>query len=353
MKKVLKRTVAALLIFLIVSFVIAYVITSKEMAKSFGRGDYPDENKSATWFYDHYENEYPREEVSFKSGDNTLKGFIYGMDNDKGLIVFAHGIGSGHEMYLSFITRLVDCGWRVFAYDATGSGYSEGDGTKGLAQSVLDLDNALSYAEEDARLKILDKYVLGHSWGGYAAATVLNFDHDVKACVTMSGYNTPYEELSETCARRFGGWSKLLDPVVWLYNKMKFGSNSSISAVDGINKSGIPVLVLHGDDDDVIDYNGASVIAHKDEITNPNAEYKVFDEEGRNGHNSYFYTPEYKKYKEEVLTPKSDELEKKYGEDIPDDEYISFINMIDKDLYNSTNDELVELIDDFFSKNLY
>lgn len=352
MKKVLKRVFIALFLFLIISFVIAYLITSKEMSKSFGRGDYPDRNKAATWFYDHYEKEYPREEVSFKSGDNTLKGYIYGMDNNKGLIVFAHGIGSGHEMYLSLITRLVDCGWRVFAYDATGSGYSEGEGTKGLAQSVLDLDNALTYAESDARLNILDKFVLGHSWGGYAAAAVLNYDHDVKADITMSGYNTPFEELSETCGGRYGVWGKLLDPVVWLYNKVKFGSNSSISAVDGINKSGIPVLVLHGNDDDVIDYNGAAIIAHKSEITNPNAEYKVFDEEGRNGHNSYFYTPEYKKYKEEFITPKLDELENKYGDDIPDDEYIKFVDMIDKEMYNSTNDELIKLIDDFFSKNL-
>ncbi|SEH42464.1 Alpha/beta hydrolase family protein [Ruminococcus flavefaciens] len=352
MKKVLKRVFIALFLFLIISFVIAYIITSKEMSKSFGRGDYPDRNKAATWFYDHYENEYPREEVSFKSGDNTLKGYIYGMDNNKGLIVFAHGIGSGHEMYLSLITRLVDCGWRVFAYDATGSGYSEGEGTKGLAQSVLDLDNALTYAESDARLNILDKFVLGHSWGGYAAAAVLNFDHDVKADITMSGYNTPFEELSETCGVRYGFWGKLLDPVVWLYNKMEFGSNSSISAVDGINKSGIPVLVLHGNDDDVIGYDGASVIAHKSEITNPNVEYKVFDEEGRNGHNSYFYTPEYKKYKEEVINPKREELEEKYGDDIPDDEYIKFVDMIVKELYNGTNDELVELIDEFFSKNL-
>ena len=350
MKKIIKRAALIFVIFVIVSFIIAYVVTSNEMSKSFGRGDYPDTRKSAGWLYDHYEEEYPREEVSFRSGDNTLKGFIYGMDNDNGLIVFAHGIGSGHEVYLSLLTRLIDCGWRVFAYDCTGSGYSEGEGTKGLAQSVIDLDNALTYVESDARLNIFDTYVLGHSWGGYAAAAVLNFDHDVKACITMSGYNIPYEELAETCEARFGGWSILLDPVVWLYNKVEFGSNSSISAVDGINKSDIPVLVIHSDKDEVIDYNGAGIIAHTDEITNPNVEYKVFDEEGRNGHNTYFYTPEYKKYKEEFIIPKLEELEKKYGEDIPDEEEIRLNDMIDKEIYNGTNDELIEIIDTFFGK---
>ncbi|SHM45794.1 alpha/beta fold hydrolase [Ruminococcus flavefaciens] len=350
MKKVIKRIAVIFVVFLIVTFIIAYVITSKEMSKNFGRGEYPEKRLTATWMYDHYEKDYPREEVSFRSGENTLNGFIYGMDNDRGLIVFAHGIGSGHEVYLSLLTSLLDCGWRVFTYDCTGSGYSEGEGTKGLAQSVIDLDNALTYAESDARLNILDTYVLGHSWGGYAAAAVLNFDHDVKACVSMSGYNTPFAELSESCGRMFGGWSKLLDPVVWLYNKIEFGSNSSISAVDGINKAGIPVLIIHGTKDEVIEYDGASIISHKDEITNPNVEYKVYDEEGRNGHNSYFYTPEYKKYKEEFVTPERERLEKKYGDKIPDEEMIKLCDKIDKELYNGTNEELIELINSFFGK---
>ena len=79
MKKALKRTALILAIFLIVSFIIGYIITANEMKKNFGRGEYPDKNLTATWFYDHYENDYPREEVSFRSGDNTLKGFLYGM----------------------------------------------------------------------------------------------------------------------------------------------------------------------------------------------------------------------------------------------------------------------------------
>ena len=47
---------------------------------------------------------------------------------------------------------MVDHGWRVLAYDATGSCESEGEGTVGLVQSALDLDAALTYVENNASL---------------------------------------------------------------------------------------------------------------------------------------------------------------------------------------------------------
>lgn len=351
MKKTRKIVFSVIALFIIASLVIGYCITAGEMRKNFGRGEYPERRFSANYFYDHYEAEYPREEVSFRSGENTLKGFIYGMDNDSGLIVFAHGIGSGHELYLSMITRLVDCGWRIFAYDATGSGYSEGDGSKGLAQSVIDLDNALSFAESDPRLNDLDMFVLGHSWGGYASAASLNFDHDIKGCISMSGYYLPFAELAETCDGMYGKASKLLYPFIWLFNKATFGKDSSWSAVDGINKRDIPVLVIHGTGDDVILFDGASIIAQKDSITNPDVKYKVFDEEGRNGHNTYFYTPEYKEYKASYVTPVQNELREKYGKNIPDEEREKLYDMIDKELYNGFNPELISLIDGFLRDN--
>ena len=54
-------------------------------------------------------------------------------------------------------------GYSVLTYDATGTGASGGSGTRGLAQSALDLDAALTRAEQED-LPIL---LFGHSWGGY------------------------------------------------------------------------------------------------------------------------------------------------------------------------------------------
>ena len=75
--------------------------------------------------------------------------------------------------------HFVDSGYSVLTYDATGTGASGGSGTRGLAQSALDLDAALTRAEQED-LPIL---LFGHSWGGYAAAAVLGGSHDVTASV--------------------------------------------------------------------------------------------------------------------------------------------------------------------------
>lgn len=348
-----KIVILIVLVFLVVSFLIGYFITASHMNRNFGRVDYPDTQETEFWLYDHYENKYPRETLEFKSGENTLKGFIYGMNNDKGLIVFAHGIGRVHERYLGLLTRLVDRGWRIFTYDATGCGYSEGEGTNGLAQSVIDLDNAFDYAESDPRMKDMDKYVLGHSWGGYAAAAVLNFNHDIKACVTLSGYNSPFEKLTEFCDGQYGNVGKLLYPIIWLYNKVTFGKDSSWNAVDGINKSGIPVEIVHGTEDDVISYYNSAIIAHKDKITNPNVKYVTYSDKGRNGHSSYFQTAEYAKYEaENQIEERLEELEEKYDGNVPHDELVKYYSSIDKELCNDYDEDFIDTIDDFFKENL-
>ncbi len=64
---------------------------------------------------------YDRTVVNFKSGKNTLTGYIYGEKNQKGLVVISHGLGYGAEDYLAQTIYFVDNGWRVFAFDNTGT----------------------------------------------------------------------------------------------------------------------------------------------------------------------------------------------------------------------------------------
>ena len=349
-KKKSKLKIVLLVIFLILiaAFTAGFCITTKEMNRSFGRGSYGDPDTNITYRYDHYEENYPRKEYRFRSGDNVLTGWVYGADNDKGLIVFAHGIGVGHESYLTTLTSLVDKGWRIFAYDATGSCESEGKGTIGLDQSALDLDRALCFVENEKQFDGLPVYVLGHSWGGFASCAVLNFDHNIRAVVSLSGYDNALAELCETCDGMYGKASKLLYPCIWAYNTYTFGKYSSLSAYEGINKSGIPVLVVHGTEDETIAYNGASIIAQKDKITNPLVEYYTFDEDGMNTHAGYLHSKEYQQYKKDNhLQDKFDTLDK---ENASIDEYKKYWASVDRELYNQPDTELVDMISDFFEK---
>lgn len=343
-KRVLIIALTVLILF-VGLFASATVITAVNMDANFGRGDYPDTRFTLDYYYDHYEADYPRVEVSFKSGDNTLRGFIYGAENDKALLVFAHGIGDVHESYMNELLWFVDKGWRVFTYDATGSGYSEGDGTRGLPQSALDLNEALNFAESDERLADLPIYLMGHSWGGYAVTAVLNFDHDIKGVASVAGYAEPVQMIYEFSKGVVGNIRPLLYPSIWLYNKLRFGKYSDLSAVDGINKSGVPVLIFHGTGDKTIGYNESAIINHRSEITNPNAEYVTL--EGVT-HSGMFYTEEARAYNNDKFSKQRRALYEKYGNDIPESELIELYGNADRDLMNVPNEELLGRIESFF-----
>ena len=344
-----KIILVCIVVFLVITLIVTQTITHILMNDNFSRGEYA--KYTTKYSYNHYQKDYPRKNVSFKSGKNTLQGYIYGDDNSKGLLVFAHGIGSGHENYLSFITYMVDKGWKVFTYDATGSCTSEGDGTKGLPQSALDLDNALTYIENDKELSGMPKVLAGHSWGGYAVAAVLNFNHDVKASASISGYAYPLDMIMEFADGMMGKVSDLLYPFIWLDCYTRFGKKTNMSAVDGINKSGIPVMVIHGRKDTMIGYDKSSIISKKSEITNKNVKYYTID--GKySTHNGIFYSDKADEYLEK-LDKEYDKLSKNYKDgEIPHSEKQKFFDNVDKALANEPNEKLFDDINNFFEAQL-
>ena len=329
---------------LVVIFSAGMTVTSVMMSDNFSRGDYADQRFTVDYYYEHYKAGYPRADVEFKSGDNTLKGYIYGAENSKGLLVFAHGIGEGHESYLKSLLWFVDNGWRVFAYDATGSGHSEGAGTRGLPQSALDLDAALTFAESDSRLNSLPVFLTGHSWGGYAVTAVLNFDHKIAGAASIAGYNKPIDMILEWTADSLDGIRYLMYPFVQIYSAALFGQYSGMTAVDGINKSNVPVLIIHGTEDGTIGYDKSSIISERENITNPNAQYLTID---GSGHNNIFYTAEALEYINEFNKDYRAVYEQ-YNGDIPEDVLEKIYSDSDRELINAPNEELLSQIENFF-----
>jgi pimeloyl-ACP methyl ester carboxylesterase len=231
--------------------------------------------------------------VEFYSGKNKLQGYIYEKKNARALVVIAHGLGGKAASYSPEAQWFVSRGYRVFMYDCTGTAASEGKGTMGMAQSALDLAAALDYIKTDPALRELPVLLYGHSWGGYAAAAVLAKDYDITASVSVSGYNTPGGVVYEQAKRIMGPLALLEYPFMMAENFFRFGREASVSAVSAINAAGKPILIIHGTGDTEIFFDGASIIAGKNKITNPQAEYLVRDEEGRNGHNNLFLAGDY------------------------------------------------------------
>lgn len=284
---------------------------------------------TASLRYGDVADQYGREAVSFLSGKNRLRGHLYGGGNPAGLVVISHGLGGGEESYLSEALYFVDHGYQVLCYSNTGCWDSEGKNCVGLSQSLLDLDAALTWAEGESRFDGLPVLLYGHSWGGYAAAAVLHFDHRVTAAASVAGFNDPLPMILSWGEDMMGPlvWAEY--PFIWLNQKITFGGVLDLTAVDAINSAGVPVLLIHGSGDDTVGFDTVSIMAAREKITNPRVQYIIRDREGQNGHNSLFHSMDCLAYAGE-LNEAYAALYERYGGEIPDREKAAFYAAVDK-----------------------
>ena len=291
-KRILPRVLLIILIVLFLGFVVITGLMHYTVTSSFTRGDYPD-YPVVKYRYDHYQSHYPREEVSFLSGKNHLRGFLYGDKDADRLLVFSHGLGSGHEDYINEIIYMVDAGYLVFAYDGTGSGMSEGKSTVGLLQSALDLDAAFDYIHSSDALKDLPVYLMGHSWGGFAAAEALGRHENIVAAVDLAGYAYPADLLIDQGSQMMGQDLSAMKILFNISQLLTYGPKNFLrNAVDSINSTDTPILLVHGNQDEMISLDKISIIAYQDKLTNPNVQTLIITAEGQNDHNGILHSAE-------------------------------------------------------------
>lgn len=290
MSRKLRTWLSVFLVILVSLFVLIPAIAAHLMVHRGFKVDDPSATAvDSAWLYSALKDRYPREEMVFPSGENNLHGFLYGAQNEGPLIVFVHGIGYSHETYLSCIVWFVNHGHTVFAPDLTASGKSEGNDRKGLIQSALDVDAALTYIESDARLSDRPKALVGHSWGAFGVLGALSFPHEVAAVVSLAPFAYPRQELCNALGMGLGPIVHLTRPWLAFEDWTVFGKYAGLNAVNALKKTTVPVLVIHGTGDEIIQYDKSSVIAYRDRIRNPKVQYLTIDEEGRNGHVSIFH----------------------------------------------------------------
>ncbi|MDR1805413.1 MAG: lysophospholipase [Clostridium sp.] len=290
---------------------------------------------------------YPREQFAFSSGENTLAGFEYGSGGTRGLVVVAAGKGGSGDDYIGFITHFVDGGYTVISYDKTGVARSEGETLLGLYQPVRDLDALLSYIEGQGKYGGLPMYLLGHSMGGYGVCAVLSRGHRVNAVVSMAGYNDGAALYTDQGLQMFGKKYYLLLPHFLAIQKITFGDDMA-AAVDSINATDTPVLVIHGKNDEMVTCDTLSIYSQRDKITNPNVRYVLTE-----GDHEWLYSSkaaeEYRRQTETAFA----EYCLKNGAEATDEAMALWAEEFgyDKVLRNEIDAELLAQIDALFAGN--
>ena len=194
-------------------------------------------------------------EYTFPSDKGQLlAGYLYSVGEDQhGVVVMAHGFGGGgHNSYMDCAYFFARHGYYVFAYDATGTDKSEGEGVGGVPQGVIDLDHAISFAEDNDMLRNLPIVLFGHSWGGYSVCSVLTYHPEVRAVIECSGFNCSSDMFESGGKEQAGDLIYAMTPFVKIHERIKFGKYAANTAMDGFDASDAPVMIVHSADDDVI-----------------------------------------------------------------------------------------------------
>ncbi len=305
--------------------------------------------------YSRVEERLPRTAFFFPSGRWKLQGYFYPCHNPKGLVVVCHGMHAGADDYLPFIEFFVNNGYAVFTYDCQGTYASEGDSTVGMCTPLVNLDHALTYIENDRQLCKYPLFLFGHSWGGYAATSVLSIHKSIRGCAAVAPFNSGYTlfaEKGEQYTAPFSDMFKIDYPEEFLntYQAQLFKDYIKYNAVDGINSTNIPVYIAHGKRDFVISFDYQSVISHRHEIREKNVTYYI-GTDAQAGHNTILHSTRAVAYQEKIKKDLK-QLKKDLDRELTQEELIAFCNGVDHALYSEINTEMMQEIRNMFNGTL-
>jgi pimeloyl-ACP methyl ester carboxylesterase len=204
-----------------------------------------------------------KEDFSFRSGRWILRGsrYHFGPGPYRGVLIFFEGIGSGRNAYIKPICLFAKQGYLVYAFDYTGCMESEGPYIYGMGQVVNDQQAFFEWLDHDPAAQGYDRYVVGHSWGGYAALIASNPVYKVKRVVSISGFNRVSEEYKALIPQL---QSKILLFLTKVYLRVRLGKSGNLAASDVLKKSTCPVLYIQGAEDKTVPPSAGRLSLEKD-----------------------------------------------------------------------------------------
>ncbi|MDR1780358.1 MAG: alpha/beta hydrolase [Tannerella sp.] len=236
--------------------------------------------------YEDFKTTLPREKLTFMSGENELVGYVYGdKASSAGVVIFVHGFGGSQDAYLSQIEFLVNRDWCVFAFDGTGVKASGGTSRVSLYQAVYDLEAAIVCVKGIDVLADKPLALMGHSQGGLAVCAVLNYEAGaaVDAVVSIAGMNTARSMVEASAKEAPPLLFYLMKPFLVMLDRDDFGGES-YTAVEGINKANIPVMLIQGTKDVMVTPDEYATTHFTNLITNPNVVTVFCSDEWNSGH---------------------------------------------------------------------
>ena len=290
-----------------------------------------------------------REKHIFKTNkDNNLVGYMYYYPSvtQKGLIILSHGFGGGGQRtYMDCTNYLCKHGFYVFAYDATANDESEGVGVGGFPQGIIDINHAIEYVESLENYSKLPLFLFGHSWGGYNSANALYYHPEVKAIVSIAGFNNSIEMIKHHGYQYGGASADSMIPYVSNKEQQLFGKYATSTAMQAFANSTSGVFIIQSYDDPVVLFESGYKIYYDTYKDDPRFKFILYE---NRGHNTVYFDESSTKYTKH-LQEKWDAFNK---EKHSEQEKIEFLKKnIDRTIWNDRLDEdLFSQIIEFYER---
>ena len=262
--------ILGIMAFILIFFIVmGFVIESLGFSKRFD----PD---PLVKYYTNEEFNIEREPLKIKVGKETIRGYSYNPNSkiDDAIVVFVHGMYATIDAYNQEICTIAEAGYEVIALNHIGVGTSTGKKITGLGGSLRCLDNTIDYVKANSKYSGRKIYVVGHSWGAYAAINIRKYHSDVNKIVAIA----PFVSVNRLLINLLDKSLKPFIPFITLADICRNGSYSMQSA-KSLKDNSNNILVLHSKNDPMVsfDLNTGYLMDNYDNI--------LFIISNRNAHN--------------------------------------------------------------------
>lgn len=180
--------------------------------------------------------------------------------------------------------------------------------------------------------------------------SVLNKETEIKAAVSVSGFNKLTDMIQSTVEEELGSFGNIMLPPIMLYETLKFREYAQFTSEKGILNSKTKLFMIHSEDDDVVNKKFSYDIYYNlYENKYKNTDKMRFKLYKGKGHNYIFYKQDKfdeirefyrKEYKQ--FTKDAQQIRNKKDQDKEDDFSKSiWINGLDTELF----DEMIQFYD--------
>jgi len=195
------------------------------------------------------------------ANERMLEAWWLPAKDSTGHVVLTHGWGANRATLLVLAPLLLDAGWNVLLIDVRNHGNSDDDTFSSMPRFAEDIDASLHWLKHHK--SSLPIALIGHSVGAAATLLCASRRDDIAAVVSLSSFAHPDGMMRRWLAAKGLPFFPLGWYVIRYVEKVIGHRFDAIAPLTTLALIRCPVLLVHGEDDEVIPLSDAQRLAEK------------------------------------------------------------------------------------------